>query len=269
MFSSVRTNMLTAFLTPFFNGKSLRIFRSGRHFGFMNQPSAGYVNYQVLVESVVPVIAASSSSDDTRSLVDQFMDRAKPLFEDKVENVFRRKLGLSEVALVDDLWEPLQRLMVLSRVDWTLFFRQLTVVAAQWEGDYESNDYEDMLKMLESTGDQSPFYEPLTQDHRNQFLEWIQQWRQRLHEDQANRQVQSQVSEQMRMANPKYILREWMMVKAYKDAANKDYDELHSLFQLIQNPYDEGTPDQQTRYYRRTPAEADLAAGTAFMSCSS
>jgi serine/tyrosine/threonine adenylyltransferase len=235
----------------------------------MNQPSAGYVNYQVLVESVVPVIAAATGSDDTKTLVDQFMDRAKPLFEDKVENVFRRKLGLTENSPVDHLWESLQQLMVLSRVDWTLFFRQLTMVAAQWEGDYATSNYEEMLSILESAGNQSPFYEPLTQDHRNQFLDWIQQWRKTLKEDSANRQDQSQVSEQMRMANPKFVLREWMMVKAYKDAANKDYDELHDLFQLIQNPYEEGTPDEHMKYYRRTPVDADLAAGTAFMSCSS
>merc|ERR1739846_249195 len=88
--------------------------------------------------------------------------------------------------------------------------------------------------------------------------------------------------ERMRLANPKYILREWMLVDAYTKASpssiqspmlpfvvqSSEVDEsmIHELFSLTQNPYDEGTNEQDTKYYRRSPDEALKAGGTAFMS---
>jgi len=232
---------------------------SGKHFGFMNQPTAAFVNYQVLVESVVPVIAAATGDDDTEGLAHKFLLKAKPLFEDKVDQVFRNKMGFSdEMEVADDLWQTLQTLMQLTRVDWTLFWRQLTMVAAKYD-DYEDDNFEGMLEVLIADGNQSPFYDPLTKEQREQYLEWIKRWRSLLiGEDGA--------AERMRMANPKYVLREWMLVSAYNNAANGEEGELHDLFALIQKPYDEGTPDQEAKYYRRTPAEFHLAGGTAFMS---
>ncbi|KAI2490815.1 hypothetical protein MHU86_23750 [Fragilaria crotonensis] len=126
--------------------------------------------------------------------------------------------------------------------------------------------YEAMLQVVVADGDASPFYEPLTPSYRQQYLEWITQWRTLLADVVGD--TSSGDGERMRMSNPKYVLREWMLVKAYSDAANGNDDELHDLYALIQNPYDEGTLEQQ-KYYRRTPEEAFMTAGTAFMSCSS
>ena len=153
----------------------------------MNQPSAGFVNFRVLVESVVPVIAAAkdkNGKDSTDELIDQFMVRAKTLFEDKVDSVFRRKLGFSDHSeIADDLWISLKNLMKITRVDWTLFFRQLTVLAAEFEDSRNHDDddelYDAMLQLLIADGgdddydDASPFYEPLTSDYRQQYLNWI------------------------------------------------------------------------------------------------
>jgi uncharacterized protein YdiU (UPF0061 family) len=236
----------------------------------MNQPSAGFVNYNVLVDSVVPVIVAAKNdrATTTDKLVQQFMDRAKDLFESQLDGVFRRKMGFpDDTEVADPLWETLRSLMKITRVDWTLFFRQLTMVAATLD-DFDTEDgttnYEAMLDSLIADGDQSPFYEPLSPEYRQQYLQWIKEWRELLLGLDTN-----EVAERMRMTNPKYILREWMMVNAYTAAANGDESELHNLFELIQSPYDEGTLEQQTKYYRRTPDEAYMAAGTAFMSCSS
>ena len=63
---------------------------SGQHFGFLNQPSAGFVNYQVLVESVVPVIAAAQAAaegtteeETSAKLVEHFMMKAQVIFNQK------------------------------------------------------------------------------------------------------------------------------------------------------------------------------------------
>ena len=53
---------------------------SGDHFGFLNQPTAGFTNYQVLVESIVPVIAAANRIDSPNQLIDEFMTKAQTIF---------------------------------------------------------------------------------------------------------------------------------------------------------------------------------------------
>jgi uncharacterized protein YdiU (UPF0061 family) len=124
------------------------------------------------------------------------------------------------------------------------------------------------------------------------MIVWIQKWREmlvetyketgpsrRLSEDDAEF---IQPAERMRTASPKYVLREWMLVEAYSKASpssirnplfpssikSKDADEsvIHELFELTKNPYDEGTDEQDEKYYRRAPDDALKAGGTAFMS---
>jgi serine/tyrosine/threonine adenylyltransferase len=233
---------------------------SGQHFGFLNQPSAGLANYQVLVESVVPVICAATKDEDGEAdVMNKFLNKAKVIFEEKTDRIFRRKLGFdTDVEVADILMETLDPLMRQTRVDWTLFWRQLTYVARDFD-DYESTDYEAMLNTLVSYGDTSPFYDMLTPESRDQYLAWIQKWREML-------AGEGDVAERMRMANPKYVLREWMMVDAYKKAEEGDTELLHDLYELIKAPYEEGTSIQQDEYYRRA-SESDLTkAGTAFFS---
>ena len=56
----------------------------------------------------------------------------------------------------------------------------------------------------------------------------------------------------MNAVNPKYVPREWMLVKAYKDAENRDHAELHRLHELFKRPYDE-QPEAEARYFVRSP----------------
>jgi len=236
---------------------------SGKHFGFLNQPQAGVVNYQVLVESVVLVLADNSKEQD--QLMNEIMDEAIPLFRRKVEQVFRRKLGfptVEENELADQVWDDLRPLLQLNRVDWTLFWRQLTKVAEEHSlDDEEDPDYEAMMVVLEGTGDSSPFYEPLSTEARDSFVAWLEAWRTALVQAQDDDVVQ-----RMRLANPKYVLREWMLKQAYNDAKEGDMTELQHSYELIQRPYQEGTSVETSHYYRRTPDDEYLVGGTAFMS---
>lgn len=242
----------------------------------MNQPSAGYANYQVLVESVVPVIAAARGLDDSEDIKHHYMDRAAEIFQQSVDQVMRLKLGFaSDQDVADELWRKLDPLMRLSRVDWTLLFRELTYLVKTQpsllkKGIENITEVDsDLLKQLtDSQIDTCPFYEKLTLELYDQWLEWIGEWRTTL--TSASQECNDgEVFERMRTANPKYILREWMLVKAYRDAAVGDDDQLKSLNELIQRPYDEGSDLQQQRFYKRAPDIALTSGGTGFMSCSS
>jgi len=246
---------------------------SGEHFGFLNQPRAGFVNYQVLVESVVPVIAAArivrtgedSEEETSTKLVEEFMSKAQVIFNQKTEAVFNLKLGLPEDADAGvDLWEALQILLMTSRADWTLFWRQLTYVIRDI-GDLDSPDYEAMMKKLEGEkgSDASPFYEPLTARKRRDWIEWIKDWSEIL---KATKRPSDEVYEQMKINNPKFVLREWMLVEAYSAATTGDTSNTEELFDLVKYPYEEGSSKQTELYYRRAPESSIVKGGTAFMS---
>ena len=185
------------------------------------------------------------------------------------------------------MWTQLEPLMRASRVDWTLLFRELTylfrdgvVVPQLLEQDNTNNKPKDastttsknsgealFQRLLHHEHDnQSPFYEAPSDELHESWCRWLQQWTDALVRSQNDDNSMNAVFERMRTTNPKYVLREWMLVEAYQRAARGDEADLHALHELIQHPYEEGTATEQERYYRQAPEEALLAGGTAFMS---
>lgn len=280
---------------------------AGDHFGFMNQPSAGYANFAMLVSSVMPIIEAySSSAEEANKYQDEILETAQSMFEDKLMEGFRSKLGFHPQDESGDVcWEELEMLLRENKVDWTVFWRQLTQVVKEFpvtvnEGEdgtrIVSTAYGDMFEALNANDEvkegSSPFYEPLDIEGTKKMVDWIQAWREILVETNKEWGPSRTLSEddakvldpyeRMRTSNPKYVLREWVLVEAYSKASpssirnplfptsikSKDGDEsmIHELFELIQNPYDEGTEEQDEKYYRRAPNAALNAGGTAFMS---
>jgi uncharacterized protein YdiU (UPF0061 family) len=128
--------------------------------------------------------------------------------------------------------------------------------------DLEDTDYEAMMKQLEG-GDANPFYEPLTSQERKDWIEWIQEWREIL---KATKRPSEEVYVQMKKNNPKFVLREWILVEAYSAAATGDFSIVKDLHDMCKNPYEEGTPEQTSLYYRRAPDSSVGKGGTAYMS---
>eukprot|EP00979_Chaetoceros_neogracilis_P014738 scaffold4849_cov257-Chaetoceros_neogracile.AAC.1 len=274
---------------------------SGEHFGFMNQPTAGYANFAMLVTSVMPIIEGySSSMEEAKKYQEEILDKGEQMFEDRLMEGLRSKMGFHpKDQSGDECWVELEPLLRENKTDWTMFWRQLMEVVKEYPvhgGTPKSTMYEDMLYLLHGNDEvkagSSPFYESLSDNATEKMIVWIQKWREmlvetyketgpsrRLSEDDAEF---IQPAERMRTASPKYVLREWMLVEAYSKASpssirnplfpssikSKDADEsvIHELFELTKNPYDEGTDEQDEKYYRRAPDDALKAGGTAFMS---
>ena len=239
---------------------------SGNHFGFMNQPSAGYANYGILVESVGMVISAARGDDSPVPVRKEFLDRAKLVFERKIDEVFRIKLGFQiDQDVGDDVWQNLEPLMRKSRTDWTVFWRRLSYILRDFAS---SEDYSAMLSSLDLSSNEpyegaAAFYQPLSQELREEWLVWLEEWRTAL---TASGRSSDEAYKQMAASNPKYVLREWMLVDAYSSAANNEEAELFNLFALLQRPYEEGSEFESKKYFRRAPEEALTTGGTAFMS---
>jgi len=238
-----------------------------------------------MVESVLPVISAHCGAEEASKFKEELMAEGAAMFQGKVDEVFRAKLGFHPTdEAADELWSELEPLFRETRVDWTMFWRQLYEVVKQFPVTPDaSTDYGDMLKVLVADDGKragsSPFYEELSTESRAKYLKWIKEWRETLvasyKEDGASAKgvaadaatgedISSE--ERMRLANPKYILRERTLVDAYGKAANGDEYMIKELLDLVEHPYDEGTEALSEKYYRRAPDEALKAGGTAYMS---
>jgi|NOAtaT_6_FD_contig_121_289412_length_2501_multi_7_in_0_out_0_1 uncharacterized protein YdiU (UPF0061 family) len=258
---------------------------SGDHFGFLNQPAAAYVNFMVLAESMMLALrrkGVDGGSNYDKEQIDheeqRIVNDAREIILQKVNETWSIKLGLDPRDPSGTiLWKQLEPLLIQSRADYTLFWRQLTYVAQQFpiqSTNDISTDYKGMMNIfLGETPQTYPFYGTLDQPLYDRWVDWIQTWREAVVksylEDYADSSHLITPAERMRLANPKYTLREWMLVDAYTKAAKGDNSIILDLLELIERPYDEGTTEQSDKYYRKAPEESLTTGGTAYFSCSS
>ena len=74
--------------------------------------------------------------------------------------------------------------------------------------------------------------------------------------------------EKMKMANPKYVLRNWMAQLAIDAAEKEDYSVAIELYEMLKNPYDE-QPNYEEKWFQKRPEWARHRVGCSMLSCSS
>lgn len=198
----------------------------GRHFSFQNQPEAARRNFETFRSSV-----RLACDGDCRSAIDNVVFDLSV-----VDEMWASKLGLRETDTSRHLVQLLFDLMRLFDVDYTILFRQLGVVA----------DTRDLDALAIAFYD-SPFWKP-------SWHAWVEAW---LYENPD--------ADLMRLTNPKYIPREWMLQEAYEAAQAGDNSIVRRLLDLFSSPYDEH-PDLEALYYRKAPSGAESQGGLGFMS---
>jgi uncharacterized protein YdiU (UPF0061 family) len=252
------------------------------HFGFMNQSNAGVANFSTLLDSLLPIIEAYGGNvDEVRK---ELLDEAEQVFADSLKEALSCKLGLDfgpqGMALADELWNEIEPLLRSARADWTLFWRQITYVALNFSPSKDSEsapNADAMMDVLLGNEVTNPFYDTLTAGNRVALKSWLMKWYLALIDchkhylSQPKPRAVAPPCERMLLANPKYTLREWMLVETYSKANGSkynqgDYSLIHELHELSKDPYGEGTPENHQKYYRRAPDESLRTGGTAFMS---
>ena len=73
----------------------------------------------------------------------------------------------------------------------------------------------------------------------------------------------------MKRVNPKYSLREWLVVPAYQQAAAGNYSLVRELQEVMTQPYAEQSKSVEDKYYRLMPSEFIDVGGLSYYSCSS
>jgi uncharacterized protein YdiU (UPF0061 family) len=214
----------------------------GEHFCFFNQPLAAEANYQMFWAAIRLLLEGNT---DALARLDQIRDGFAEAMNQEMEAMWASKLGL--ISYDAPLVNELLQLMLLSKADYTIFFRKLSDIPEQLSSLKES------------------FYLPCSEQLNAQWENWLQSWR---HQITSGGDIKA-TSEAMKCINPKYTWREWLIAPAYQKAAQGDYTLTKDLQAVFSNPYHEQSAEVQDTYNRLKPREFFNAGGVSHYSCSS
>ncbi|MBX3236741.1 MAG: YdiU family protein [Nitrospiraceae bacterium] len=181
---------------------------NGRY-AFNQQPYIGLWNLSCLAQTLLPL----AEKDDLKAALDTYQGT----FDHEYRRLMRGKMGLREERDDDtDLLQDLLGLLAGSRVDYTIFFRELGMFST---ADDASNERlrEQFL-------------------NRERFDAWARRYRDRL---RAEGSRDAERRERMDRVNPLYVLRNYLAQAAIEKAQQKDYSEIDRLLQLLQDPFTE------------------------------
>ena len=214
----------------------------GEHFCFFNQPVAAEANYQMFWASIRLLL---SGNKEALARLDQIREGFSGAMDREIEVMWARKLGLVnyDAALVNELLE----LMVLTKVDYTIFFRRLSSIP------------ENILALKES------FYQPNSEQLDARWNHWLQRW---LECVRGSKDAKT-TSIVMNHSNPKYTWREWLVMPAYQQAGHGETSQIKELQQIFSHPYEEQLGELEMKYNRLKPQEFFSAGGVSQYSCSS
>jgi len=218
----------------------------GEHFSFFNQPQAAMRNFFSFCTAVAPLIRSDKEAIKT---LEQIANNFSNLMGQKINTMWAKKLGLE--SFDETLFNELIELMLQTKVDYTIFFRELSNIPTTIE-PLQKSFYRELSK-------EEPLYQL--------WSKWLEQWRLKL--DITTEQKCQELRAKMKQINPKYTLREWFLVPAYKQAEMSDYSLIEELQEVMTNPYAEQSKEIEAKYYHLKPQNLFNIAGISHVSCSS
>jgi len=215
----------------------------GEHFSFLNQPVAAERNFDMFCTALQPLLASDHSA---LQQLDEIRNGFGQVMQEQMEKMFATKLGLGTFNAA--LFNELATLMMQTSVDYTIFFRELSSIP-------------DDIGLLKKS-----FYKNVNEEMDKRWLEWLTKWKLLI---TNTPHTLEDISEQMKLVNPKYILREWLVAPAYQQAVTGNYALVRELQEVMTQPYAEQSKEVEEKYYRLKPSEFSELAGVSHMSCSS
>ena len=231
----------------------------GHHFSFMNQGNAAQKNFKMFCSALRPLLASDQHDllelDEIQSGFSKVMDR-------QMKQAWAAKLGFSalDTAAHEAVLSDLEILMMQTPVDYTIFFRELSSIPDDI-GPLKKSFYISLANCREA------------KEMDQRWSEWFEKWKSLLNsssdENETSERSREEISKQMKLVNPKYILREWFLVPAYQQASTGDYSLIRELQEVMTQPYAEQSKEIEDKYYRLKPLEFFELGGLSHLSCSS
>jgi uncharacterized protein YdiU (UPF0061 family) len=174
-------------------------------YSFGNQPNVAEWNLRALMRALSPLVSMER--------MEKVIAHYGRLYTREYLYRMGRKLGLERVTEADiDLIKHLLGTLQTLQVDYTLFFRALS----HYDGDRSA-----LLKL-------GLYHTPMH--------EWLDSYDARLEENKHSTEDRHAT---MLQANPKYVLKNYMLQEAIDAAENGEFGLVDTLFRIAQSPFDE------------------------------
>ena len=214
----------------------------GEHFSFFNQPSAAQINYKTFCSSLKPLLEERGEYLENLTQIENDFSE---LMLKELQQMWSKKLGLDHYD--ETLVNELLNLMIISKADYTILFREL------------SNIPDNTLFLEKSC------YIPINEELKNRWGNWIKKWRGYLKKEN-NLKLKTK---SMQSINPLYTWREWLIMQAYEEAEEGNYEKIKELQNIFSNPYKKQSTEIEQRFNKLKPKQFFNSGGVSHYSCSS
>lgn len=217
----------------------------GRRYAFGQQAAIAKWNLGCLGGALTPLL---SGTDDVVKVIDGY----DGYFWQQYHTMMGNKLGLDRVTKEDSvLFSDLENLLHTLQPDMTIFF-QLLIELPREEGENGA----DLFHFGNS------FYREINQTEAALFFQWLKTYRQRLTQ---NSLTTEQSQQKMRQANPRFVLRNYLLHQAIEELQNGEEALFLQLQEAMKAPYEDRFPE----FFAKRPVWANQKAGCSMLSCSS
>jgi uncharacterized protein YdiU (UPF0061 family) len=197
------------------------------------QPNMAHWGLIRLIEALAPVL--TEDRDELQAIATEASAQFSKLFEPDFIGGFRRKLGLLEEREGDpEFVQSAFDVMEQNEVDFTLFFRYLTRIAA----GSAPTEFEALF--------------PSAQPAQT----WLQTWRARIAQDSTPADTRADA---MARVNPIFIPRNHRVEEAIQLAIAGDHASLHKLTGILSRPFEEQPEHAE---YESAPTESEKVRQT-------
>ncbi len=238
--------------------------RGGQHFSFLNQTLSAERNFHMFLTSLAMLL--TSDQDYLRQL-EEIGNGFSIVMQEQMENMWAAKLGLDTFNAA--LFSELATLMVETPVDYTIFFRELSTLPDDI-GPLKESFYKELPHTKASI---HPTYATDPEGMEARWSEWLKKWQSLIGSttgvNATEPRPREEISRQMKLVNPKYSLRDWLVVPAYQQATEGNYSLIRELQEVMTQPYAEQSKEVEEKYYRLKPSEFFEIGGLSHYSCSS
>jgi len=207
------------------NAKFSSIDTQGRY-AFSSQGPIGLWNLARFAETLITLV--DDDEDEAIKKLTQVLESYADKFENQYSLMMQQKFCLSGNTINDEkIVKDFLNILQTDNIDYTLAFRALTTMV-------DTNFTHDEL-------------DKLVTDH-DKYFTWKTTWKNRVLDESGN--IGTQL-EQMQLANPIYIPRNWYVEQALTSAAqNNDYTIFNEMLEVLKTPY---TSHSTLNKYATTP----------------
>jgi uncharacterized protein YdiU (UPF0061 family) len=217
----------------------------GRRYAFGRQPTIAYWNLGCLANALSPLF---EETEDLQAALDSFQDSYSGYFF----SMMAGKLGLKSLASKDaDFITQFDKMMAAVKPDMTIFYQLLIDLPM------ENLDEEKIVSHFDES-----FYSEPDAEQRSALNEAIAAYVKRVQADELPA-VERQTK--MHAANPRFILRNYLLHQAIEELEKGENTLFLQLMEAMKEPYS----NQFDQFLVKRPDWASQKAGCSMLSCSS